>query len=174
MVPVLRSEDNKDGGKTMMTKEEICRDYKLAANKIEQIKTLAELNACTKQQIADILIEDGQEVPKWYQKKEGPQEPKKVTVEELDDWTQKIVEQQLMIEALTEQNNALVESNAALIEKLNGATEAVNRLGKEIHEKDEQIKDLRNLLDDQMETKEQNRKYQQIILKMTAELYDAH
>lgn len=158
----------------MMTKEEICRDYRLAANKREQIKILAELNACTKQQIADILIEDGQEVPKWYQKKEEPQKPKKVTVDELDDWTQKIVNQQLMIEALTEQNNALGKSNTALSEKLDGATEAVNRLWKEIHEKDEQIKDLRNLLDDQMGTKEQNRKYQQIILKMAAELYDAH
>ena len=158
----------------MMTKEEICRDYRLAANKIEQIKTLAELNACTKQQIADILIEDGQEVPEWYQKKEEPQEPKNMTVEEAVNLMAKITEQALVIEVLTEQNNALGKSNTALSEKLDGATEAVNRLWKEIHEKDEQIKDLRNLLDDQMETKEQNRKYQQIILKMTAELYDAH
>lgn len=164
-----------------MTKEEICRDYKLAANKREQIKILADLNACTKQQIADILIEDGQEVPKWYQKKEGPQEPKKVTVEELDDWTQKIVEQQLMIEALTEQNNALVESNAALREKLDAAREAAGKaiedrenLKKKIDAHEKRIENLRNLLDDQLKTKEQNRKYQQIILKMTAELYDDH
>lgn len=165
----------------MMTKEEICRDYRLAANKMEQIKILADLNACTKQQIADILIEDGQEVPKWYQKKEGPQEPKKVTVEELDDWTQKIVEQQLMIEALTEQNNALVESNAALVEKLDAAREAAGKaiedrenLKKKIDAHEKRIENLRNLLDDQLKTKEQNRKYQQIILKMTAELYDDH
>lgn len=140
----------------MMTKEEICRDYRLAANKRDQIKVLAELNACSKQKIAEMLIEDGQEVPKWYQKKEEPQEPKKVTVE-----------------ALTEQNNALEKSNAALREKSDGATEAVNRLEDEIRKKDKQIQDLRNLLDDQIETKEQNRKYQQIILKMAAEIYDA-
>lgn len=165
----------------MMTKEEICRDYKLAANKREQIKILAELNACTKQQIADILIEDGQEVPKWYQKKEEPQEPKKVTVEELDDWTQKIVEQQLMIEALTEHNNALRKSNAALSEKLDAAREAAGKaivdrkiLKEKTDAQEKRIEDLRNLLDDQMETKEQNLKYQQIILKMAAELYDAH
>lgn len=158
----------------MMTKEEICGYYKLAANKREQIKILAELNACTKQQIADILIEDGQEVPKWYQKKEEPQEPIKVTVEELDDWTQKIVNQQLIIEALTEQNNALGNSNAALREELDGAKEAANLLGEQIRKKDKQIEDLRNLLDDQIETKEQNQKYRQIILKMAAELYDAH
>ena len=165
----------------MMTKEEICRDYKLAANKREQIKILAELNACTKQQIADILIEDGQEVPKWYQKKEESQEPKKVTVEELDDWTQKIVEQQLMIEALKEQLDTLTKRNATLKEERDAAMEAAGKatedqkiLKEKTDAQEKRIEDLRNLLDDQMETKEQNRKYQQIILKMAAELYDAH
>lgn len=164
-----------------MTKEEICRDYKLAANKREQIKILADLNACTKQQIADILIEDGQEVPKWYQKKEEPQEPKEMTVEEAVNLTAKITEQTLTIEALKEHNNALGKSNAALSENLDAAREAAGKaivdrkiLKEKTDVQEKRIEDLRNLLDDQMETKEQNQKYQQIILKMAAELYDAH
>lgn len=165
----------------MMTKEEICRDYRLAANKREQIKVLADLNACTKQQIADILIEDGQEVPKWYQKKEEPQEPKKVTVEEAMNLTAKITEQTLTIEAFKEQNNALGKSNAALSEKLDAAMEAARKaiedqkiLKEKTDAQEKRIEDLRNLINDQLKTKEQNRRYRKIILKMAADIYDAN
>lgn len=165
----------------MMTKEEICRDYRLAANKREQIKVLADLNACTKQQIADILIEDGQEVPKWYQKKEEPQEPKEMTVEETVNLTAKITEQTLTIEALKEQLDTLTKRNATLKEERDAAMEAAGKATKDwkiLKEKtdaqEKRIEDLRNLLDDQLKTKEQNRRYRKIILKMAADLYDAN
>ena len=163
-----------------MTKEEICRDYRLAANKREQIKVLADLNACTKQQIADILIEGGQEVPKWYQKKEEPQKPEKMTVEEAVNLTAKITEQTLTIEALKEQLDTLAKRNATLKEERDAAMEAAGKatndqkiLKEKTDAQEKRIEDLRNFLDDQIETKEQNRKYQQIILKMAADLYDA-
>lgn len=169
-----------------MTKEEICRDYRLAANKREQIKVLADLNACTKQQIADILIEDGQEVPKWYQKKEEPQEPKEMTVEEVVNLTAKITEQTLTIEALKEQNNALGESNAALREKLDAAREAAGKaiedrkiLKEKTDAQEKRIEDLRRLLDNQLKTKEQNRRYREqnrryrkIILALAMDMHD--
>lgn len=66
----------------VMTKEDICREYRLAANKVGKVKILADMNLCTKQQIADILIEDGQEVPKWYRKKTKEEVPKEVPEEE--------------------------------------------------------------------------------------------
>ena len=172
----------------MMTKEEICRDYRLAANKREQIKVLADLNACSKQEIADILIEDGQEVPKWYQKKEEPQEPEKVTVEEAMRLTAKITEQTLTIEALKEQNNALGKSNAALSEKLDAAREAAGKaiedrkiLKEKTDAQEKRIEDLRNLINDRLETKEQNRRYREqnrryrkIILALAMDLRDAN
>ena len=161
-----------------MTKEEICRDYKLAANKREQIKILAHLNACTKQQIADILVEDGQEVPKWYQKKEEPQEPEKATEA---DYMRKITEQGLAIVAFKEQIDTLTKRNATLKEQLDAVREAAGKaiedrkiLKEKTNAQEKRIEDLRNLLDDQLKTKEQNRKYQQIILKMAADLYDVN
>ena len=46
-----------------MTNDEIVRRYKQAAKKREQIKILAELNACPKENIRQILREAGCEVP---------------------------------------------------------------------------------------------------------------
>lgn len=133
----------------MMTKEE--RD--------KRDLILERLNACAKMEL---------------------QKPK-ITAEELDDWTQKIVEQALTIEALKEQNNALGKSNAALSEKLDKAREAAGKaiedrkiLKEKTDAQEKRIEDLRNLLDDQLKTKEQNRRYRKIILEMAADLYDAH
>lgn len=165
----------------MMTKEEICNFYRLEANKREQIKILAILNLCSEQKIADILIEDGQEVPKMYQKKEEPQEPEKMAVEAAVNLMAKITEQTLTIEALKEQNNALGKSNEALSEKLDAAREAAGKaivdrkiLKEKTDAQEKRIEDLRKLLDDQLETKQQNRRYRKIILKMAADLYDAN
>lgn len=80
-----------------MTKEEICRDYKLAAKKANQIKVLADLNQCTKKEIAEILMEGGLDVPKWYK----PNEEKKDGVQEIR--TRRI---------MTEENDLLFEIDA--------------------------------------------------------------
>lgn len=47
-----------------MTEAEIVKSYQRADKKREQIKILAELNACQKQTIRDILEKHGEEVPK--------------------------------------------------------------------------------------------------------------
>lgn len=47
-----------------MTEAEIVKSYQRADKKREQIKILAELNACPKQTIRDILEKHGEEVPK--------------------------------------------------------------------------------------------------------------
>ncbi len=43
-----------------MTNEEICRSYRLAKNKNEQVLRLADLNLCDKKTILDILTEGGE------------------------------------------------------------------------------------------------------------------
>jgi len=51
----------------MMSEEEICREFRLAASKTKQLQILADENVCTKKEIAEILIRNGEEgVPKWY------------------------------------------------------------------------------------------------------------
>lgn len=47
-----------------MTEAEIVKSYQRAEKKRDQIKILAELNACQKQTIRDILEKHGEEVPK--------------------------------------------------------------------------------------------------------------
>ena len=51
----------------VMTPEEIARDYRTAKSPRAQIGILAELNDCTKAEIAHILMEAGETVPKYYQ-----------------------------------------------------------------------------------------------------------
>ena len=46
-----------------MTKDEIVRDYKAAKTPAKQITVLADLNACSKQEIVEILREAGCELP---------------------------------------------------------------------------------------------------------------
>lgn len=62
-----------------MTNEEIVRDFRQAAKPRDQIAILAELNLCSKREIAEILIAAGCEgVPKYYldgTKKQKPEEP---------------------------------------------------------------------------------------------------
>ena len=52
-----------------MGPKEIARDYRTAANKTKQIKVLAELNQCAERKIAEILVQEGEELPKVYQDK---------------------------------------------------------------------------------------------------------
>lgn len=62
-----------------MKPSEILQSYENAQYKTKQIGVLAELNACSKDEITDILKEMGAELPKRkYQKKEEPaKEPEK-------------------------------------------------------------------------------------------------
>ena len=57
-----------------MSAEDIAREYRQAASQTKQIGILADLNACTKKEIAEVLLEQGCEVPKWYTKKENTAE----------------------------------------------------------------------------------------------------
>lgn len=52
-----------------MTVEEICRDYRMAKDKRNQIEILADRNVCTKEAIEDVLRSRGEELP-------GPTEPR--------------------------------------------------------------------------------------------------
>ena len=51
-----------------MTNEEIVRDYRQAAQPAKQIAVLADLNQCSRQEIAQILKDAGEELPGWYKK----------------------------------------------------------------------------------------------------------
>lgn len=67
-----------------MKPSEILQSYENAQYKTKQIGILAELNACSKDEITEILKEMGAELPKRkYQKKEEPEkEPEKKEWEE--------------------------------------------------------------------------------------------
>ena len=62
-----------------MTCEEICRSYRLAAHKSKQVNVLAVLNACSPQDIIDILTENG-EISGMPKKKRS--KPQKWTVDD--------------------------------------------------------------------------------------------
>ena len=51
-----------------MSATDIAKEYRTAKSPRAQIGILAELNACSRQEIADILIAQGEQVPKYYQK----------------------------------------------------------------------------------------------------------
>lgn len=55
-----------------MTNEEILRDYRGAKNRVAQIGILADLNACKKQDIVEILQAAGEKVPGNFGKKKRP------------------------------------------------------------------------------------------------------
>ena len=52
-----------------MGPKEIAVEYRTAVNKTKQIKVLAELNQCAERKIAEILVQEGEELPKVYQDK---------------------------------------------------------------------------------------------------------
>lgn len=62
-----------------MTEAEIVKSFQRAEKKREQIKILADLNACPKQDIRDILEKNGEEVPKtgnrYTKRKENQEDP---------------------------------------------------------------------------------------------------
>ena len=52
-----------------MTEYEICKEFREAAKPQEQIAILADLNVCSKKEIAEILIKNGEKnIPKYYLK----------------------------------------------------------------------------------------------------------
>ena len=58
-----------------MTDNEIVRSYQHAANRTKQISILAELNACSKAEIRDILEKNGEEVPHYGNRYTGKVKP---------------------------------------------------------------------------------------------------
>ena len=61
-----------------MSNIDIAKEYRTAASPRKQIGILAELNDCSKQEIADILIAQGETVPKYYQKHKNEKDIEKV------------------------------------------------------------------------------------------------
>lgn len=70
-----------------MTNEEIVRDYKAAKAPQKQIGILADLNACSKKEIVEILREAGCELPAYYTKKpkETPEQTKEAVINAMKD-----------------------------------------------------------------------------------------
>lgn len=58
-----------------MTPEEIVREYRTAKHKTEQIKILADLNVCSRGEIARILDEAGEKIDKRFLSKRLPALP---------------------------------------------------------------------------------------------------
>lgn len=65
-----------------MSNIDIAKEYRTAKSPRAQIGVLAELNDCSKQEIADILISQGEAVPKYYHK--PPKEPPAETAAEVN------------------------------------------------------------------------------------------
>ena len=57
-----------------MKESEICREYKEAKDKRAQIRILAELNLCEKNEILNILLKNGYELPPERKKTEQKEE----------------------------------------------------------------------------------------------------
>lgn len=62
-----------------MTENEIIRQYKEAKDKREQIKILADMNLCEREEIEKILKDNGQRLPAQAPKKKPQNEPSKET-----------------------------------------------------------------------------------------------
>ena len=67
-----------------MTNEEIVRDYKAAKAPQKQIGILADLNACSKKEIVEILREAGCELPAYYTKKPKQEKPEQSLSEKIE------------------------------------------------------------------------------------------
>lgn len=65
-----------------MTPGEICKEYSMAKSKSMQVAILADQNCCTKEEILDILAENGMELPKPLTKK-ATAKPKEEKAEEI-------------------------------------------------------------------------------------------
>ena len=50
----------------VMAAAEICREYRLSKDKSKQIGVLADLNCCSKADIARLLFREGETVPSYY------------------------------------------------------------------------------------------------------------
>lgn len=63
----------------IMTDEEICREYRLAKNKANQVTVLADQNQCDRKEILSIVEEGGETVDKrlWGRKKPKEEAPAK-------------------------------------------------------------------------------------------------
>ena len=61
---------------TIMSKDDIVKEYLEAKNRMAQIKILADQNLCERSEIVEILVEAGAEVPKQcLPKKAAPKAP---------------------------------------------------------------------------------------------------
>lgn len=93
----------------MMSVEEICREYRLAKNKKEQIGILADLNCTTKEEIIKVLVDCGEEKPprKRKEKQAMPEEVAAILCSRMD-------ELDVQIKPLEKQLNLLKEEYKAI------------------------------------------------------------
>lgn len=144
----------------VMTKEDICREYRLAANKVGKVKILADMNLCTKQQIADILIEDGQEVPKWYRKKTKEEASKEESKEEAAEAPKEEPKEEP--KRAPKQNDDVFRLQADRIRELEEEVKTLKKA--HVNEVDELSRAF-NILE------EHNKKLQKTVCMMAAEIY---
>lgn len=98
----------------VMTDGEICRNYKAAKDKEQQIEILADLNLVGKKEIREILTKNGMEVPEYTKRRRRRAEAMSLTDEtEIKD----IVLPDIAIEALTEKYHEMIRFRDEFTEK---------------------------------------------------------
>lgn len=111
----------------VMDKGEILRDYKAAADKTAQVKILADLNACSTEEIIDVLVEQGIErrrLSRVISKVRGNTAPKKVkapvvTLEEREITVEEAVQRlRRELEELENRQNELDNDKAEFYSKV--------------------------------------------------------
>ena len=96
-----------------MKATEILASYKNASSKTKQIGILAELNACTRDDIIEILEQMGESVPK--RKYNRKKEPEKTEPEQKKEWTEPKLEKAPIPELIS---NVLLEKMDELDRKI--------------------------------------------------------
>ena len=93
--------------KLPMTKQEIISDYKAAKAPQKQIGVLADLNLCSKKEIAGILLEAGCEVPKYYDRKPKPEMTKADPAPALDQSEAVVKDMQLSLKPMENKSTSI-------------------------------------------------------------------
>lgn len=94
-----------------MTESEIVRNYREAKNKREQVNILADLNCCSKEEITEILLNNGvssQELPKKRKPRKKPEESSKHSA--IDTVASVLAQRIKEIDKELQEHGAVVES----------------------------------------------------------------
>ena len=123
-----------------MTPGEICKEYSMAKSKSMQVAILADQNCCTKEEILDILAENGMELPKPLTKK--PQT--KTKEQKVENTTPKEEKPQNEHQAKPQSMPEAVEG--ALIARLETIEAEIVAKQKEIAAKEKEYKEIASFM----------------------------